>query len=180
MKVLAISGSPRFGGNSDVLCDRFLEGAEEAGHETKKIQLGRKKLSPCLGCEACSKTGKCVQKDDMEEILEELITADVIVLATPVYFYSMDAQMKMFIDRCLPKYQQIRNKKFYFIVTAADTDHQAMAATIEGLRGYIVCLPVAEELGVIYGTGAWKKGDIQSMPVMEEAYQTGLKLRKKG
>lgn len=176
MKVLVISGSPRIGGNSDVLCDQFLLGAKAAGHETEKIQLGKKNLMPCLGCEACAKTGKCIQKDDMEEMLDKLVGADVIVLATPVYFYCMDAQLKMFIDRSLPRYQQIKDKKFYFIVTAADTSHQAMEATLEGMRGYTACLPGAEELGVIYGTGAWKKGEIQNLPVMEEAYAAGKNL----
>lgn len=176
MKVLAVSGSPRIGGNSDLLCDQFLLGAKEAGHETSKLNIGKKDLHPCLGCEACARTGKCVQKDDMKEMLDQILAADVIVLATPVYFYCMDAQMKMFIDRCLPQYQQIKDKKFYFVVTAADTEIKAMESTIEGLRGYTACLPGATELGVIYGTGAWKKGDIKTLPAMEEAYQAGKNL----
>jgi multimeric flavodoxin WrbA len=102
MKVLAISASPRKGGNSDVLCDQFLKGAGEAGHETEKISLSDKRLNPCTGCYGCGKTNACVIQDDMAEILQKLTQADVIVLATPVYFYSMDAQMKMMIDRCLP------------------------------------------------------------------------------
>lgn len=102
MKVLAISASPRKGGNSDVLCDQFLKGAAEAGNEIKKIALGQVNISPCAACYGCSKSHRCVKKDDMSQILQELIDADVIVLATPVYFYSMDAQMKIMIDRCLP------------------------------------------------------------------------------
>ena len=176
MKVLAVSASPRIGGNSDVLCDRFLQGAMEAGHQIEKVNLGKKKFSPCIGCEVCAGTGKCVQKDDMEAMLEQMLEADVIFLATPVYFYCMDAQMKMFIDRSLPKYQKLRNKKFWLAVTAADTDRQAMEPTVEGMRGYLACLPGAEELGVIYGTGAWKKGDIETLPVMEEAYLAGKNL----
>ena len=115
MKVLAISASPRKGGNSDVLCDQFLKGAAEAGNEIKKIALGQVNISPCAACYGCSKSHRCVKKDDMSQILQELIDADVIVLATPVYFYSMDAQMKIMIDRCLPRYQEIRDKDFYYI-----------------------------------------------------------------
>jgi multimeric flavodoxin WrbA len=135
MKILAISASPRKGGNSDVLCDQFLKGAGEAGHETEKISLSDKRLNPCTGCYGCGKTNACVIQDDMAEILQKLIEADVVVLATPVYFYSMDAQMKMMIDRCLPRYKEITNKEFYLIVTAADPQHSAADETIAGLRG---------------------------------------------
>ncbi|HIV02491.1 MAG TPA: flavodoxin family protein [Candidatus Aphodoplasma excrementigallinarum] len=107
MKVLAISASPRTGGNSDVLCDQFLKGAEEAGHESAKIRLGEKHISPCTACYGCIKSHTCVKKDDMASIQQRMIDADVIVLATPVYFYSMAAQMKMMIDRCLARYRQM-------------------------------------------------------------------------
>lgn len=173
MKVLAISASPRGGGNSDVLCDRFLKGASEAGAETEKIRLAEKKLSPCLACYACMREGGvCAQKDGMAEILQKLIDADVIVLAVPVYFYSMAAQMKIMIDRCLPRYREIKNKRFYFIVTAADPQHEAADETVAGLRGFLRCLPGAEESGIIYGTGAWDKGDIYRHPAFEKAYET--------
>lgn len=173
MNVLAISASPRKGGNSDVLCDQFLKGAAERGHVVEKIRLGGKKLAPCLGCYGCAKTGRCVQRDDMEAILEKLIQADAIVLATPVYFYSMDAQMKMFIDRCLPRYQEIRDKVFYLLVTAADPQHDAAAETLAGLRGYLRCLPGVQEKGVVYGTGTWDKGDVYRHPSYEMAYEMG-------
>lgn len=176
MKIIAISGSPRINGNSDVLCDEFLKGAKEAGCEVEKVSLAKTKLSPCLACYACGKTGKCIQKDGMEEILEKLIQSDVILLATPVYFYSMDAQMKMFIDRCLPRYQEIRNKDFYFAITAADPSHEAMEPTIAGFRGYIACLPGAKEKDVFYGTGAWEKGDILGLPIMHKIYEAGKNL----
>lgn len=173
MKILAISASPRKGGNSDVLCDQFLKGASEVGNETEKIQLGNKNITPCVGCYGCRNGHGCVKKDDMKEILQKLIEADVIVLATPVYFYSMDAQMKMMIDRCLPRYQEIKNKDFYYIITAADPEHSAADETIAGLRGYLRCLPGAKEKGIIYGTGTWEKGDVFQHPAMEEAYKTG-------
>lgn len=173
MKVLAISASPRRGGNSDVLCSQFLKGASENGNEVKKISLSGLKISPCVACYGCRKSGKCVKKDDMEQILEEMLRADVIVLATPVYFYSMDAQMKMMIDRSLPRYQEIQNKEFYYIVTAADPERSAADETIAGLRGYLRCLPGAKEKGIVYGTGTWDKGDVYRHPSFEEAYAMG-------
>jgi multimeric flavodoxin WrbA len=173
MKVLAISASPRKDGNSDVLCDQFLKGAAEMGHETEKINLSGKKIASCTACYSCGKTKTCVQKDDMADILQKLIDADVIVLATPVYFYSMCAQMKTMIDRCLPRYQEIQNKQFYFIITAADPQHSAAEETIAGLRGYLRCLPGAQEKGIVYGTGTWDKGDVYRHPSLERAYEMG-------
>lgn len=173
MKVIAISGSPRIGGNSDLLCDEFLRGAKEKGNEIEKINLGNCNIRPCIACYKCKDTGICIFEDEMKEILEKTIEADVILLATPVYFYSMDAQMKIFIDRCLARYQEIKNKKFYFAITAADPDHNAMEATIGGLKGYTDCLPNAQVVDILYGTGAWDKGDILNLPVLKQAYEIG-------
>lgn len=177
MKILAISGSPRIGGNSDVLCDQFLKGAESAGHTTGKINLAKARISPCMACYACGKNHICIQKDDMAKIQEKIIDADVIVLATPVYFYSMDAQMKMMIDRCLPRYQEMTGKQFYLIITAADPAHEAMEGTLSGLRGYLACLPGAVEKGIIYGTGTWDKGDVYRHPAFEMAYEMGREVK---
>ncbi len=91
-KVLLISSSPRKNGNSDLLCDQFRKGAIDAGHRAEKIFLAEKKIHYCTGCGACANaTRPCVQKDDVAEILEKMVEADVIVLATPVYFYTMCA-----------------------------------------------------------------------------------------
>jgi multimeric flavodoxin WrbA len=176
MNILAISASPRKGGNSDVLCDRFLEGAKESGHQTEKINLADKNISPCVACCSCCKTKVCVQKDDMAEILQKLIDADVIVLSTPVYFYSMNAQMKTMIDRCFSGYREIKNKDFYFIVTAADPEHSSADETIAGLRGYLRCLLNSKEKEIIYGTGTWDKGDVFRHPAYEKAYEIGKKV----
>lgn len=172
-KVLIISASPRVGGNSDILCDQFSKGAEDSGHMTEKILLTEKKINYCIGCDACAEKGACVWKDDMTEILEKLVVADVIVLATPVYFYCMNAQMKTFIDRCVPRYTEVKNKELYFIATAAEGDKSALEGTLHGLRGYLQCLPGAKEKGVVYGIGAWAKGDIIGTPAMNDAYEMG-------
>lgn len=173
-KVLVLSASPRKGGNSDLLCDRFIQGAQEAGNQAEKIFLRDRKISPCLGCGTCADNGGvCVQKDDMAEILARMIAADVIVMATPVYFYTMNAQMKMLIDRTVPRYTQIENKEFYFIATAADGEQRSLERTIDGFRGFTDCLGGALEKGVIYGNGVWKKGEIKGSPAMQQAYEMG-------
>jgi multimeric flavodoxin WrbA len=175
-KVLVFSSSPRKGGNSDVLCDEFVKGAREAGHEAEKIFLKDRKINYCTGCGACFGGKPCSQKDDMAGILEEMIAADAIAMASPVYFYTMDAQMKTLIDRCCARYTEITDKDFYFIVTAADSSKPAMERTIEGFRGFTYCLDGAKEKGIVYGTGAWKVGEIQGKPSMKQAFEMGKKV----
>lgn len=172
--VLVLSASPRKGGNSDTLCDEFIRGAQESGNTAEKVFLGSQKINYCSGCGVCNNTHNCVQKDDMADILNKMVAADVIVLATPVYFYSMDGQMKTMIDRTVPRYTEIANKDFYFIVTAADNSKAMMQRTIEGFRGFTEdCLPNAHEMGIIYGTSAWQIGEIQGTPAMAQAYEMG-------
>ena len=176
-QVLILSGSPRRKGNSDTLCDEFMRGALDGGTVAEKVFLKDCKINYCSGCGVCNSTHKCVQHDDMADILEKMVNADVIVMATPVYFYTMDGQMKTLIDRTVPRYEEIRNKDFYFIVAAADTQVSMMERTIEGFRGFTQdCLPGAHEKGIIYGTGAWQAGDIGSSPAMKQAYDMGKQI----
>ncbi len=173
-KVLVLSASPRRGGNSDLLCDQFMLGSQSAGHTADKIFLKDKKINYCTGCGTCYNRGRgCSQKDDMAEVLEKMIAADVIVMATPVYFYTMNGQMKTLIDRTCSRYTEINDKDFYLIVTAAGSSKQAMERTLEEFRGFTSCLNGATEKGVVYGTGAWNVGDIKGKPAMKEAYEFG-------
>ena len=171
-KVLILSASPRKGGNSDLLCDQFSKGAEEAGHQVEKIRVQEKKIAPCLACYGCRDTGVCVQKDDMADILDKLVKADVLVLATPVYFYSMDGQLKTLIDRTLPRYTEIRDKEVYFIATAA-ADKGAMERTVDAMQGFTDCLPGTQMKGVVYGSGVYQKGEVRDTTAFREAYQLG-------
>lgn len=172
--ILIISASPRKGGNSDTLCDEFMRGAAESGNRVEKIRVSEKNIGYCKGCGVCNTTHKCVQSDDMAEILDKMVNADVIVFATPVYFYTMDAQLKTLIDRTVPRYTEISDKEFYFIATAADTDASMLEKTIDGIRGFTEdCLPGAVEKGIIYATGVWHKGEINATKFMKEAYEMG-------
>jgi multimeric flavodoxin WrbA len=172
--VLIISSSPRKGGNSDVLCDRFSEGAKESGNHVEKVFLASKNIGYCRGCGACYDSHKCVQKDDMAKLLDKMVSADVIVLATPVYFYSVCGQMKTFIDRTVPRYTEISNKEFYYIMTAADTDKASLERVVETFRGFTKdCLENPKESGIIYGTSAWKVGEIMDTYAYNQAYDMG-------
>lgn len=176
MKVLIISSSPRKDGNSDVLCNQFAKGAAEAEHEVEKVNLREKTLSPCRACYGCMENHVCAIQDDMAEIFPKLVGADVIVLASPVYFYSLCSQMKILIDRCLVDHKSISGKQFYFIITAADPQHEAGNETLAAFRGFLRCLPDAKEAGVIYGTGTWDKGDVYQHPSYMQAYEMGRQI----
>ncbi|WP_095170717.1 MULTISPECIES: flavodoxin family protein [Blautia] len=172
--ILILSGSPRKGGNSDLLCDEFLRGAQESGNKVEKIFLRNKKIGYCNACYYCKKSGgKCTIQDDMSEILDKMQAADVIVLANPVYFYSIDAQMKAVIDRSVARWTNILDKEFYYIMTAAEDGETVMDCTLECFRGFAACLKGSKEMGVIYGKGVYEPGTIKATPVMSEAYEMG-------
>lgn len=173
-KVLILSGSPRKGGNSDLLCDEFLKGAQDAGNEVEKIRVSSKKIASCSACYYCRDNGgACVHRDDMAGILQKMIDADVLVLASPVYFYSIDAQLKAVIDRTLARWTEVKNKDFYYIVTMADEAKSSADTTLACMRGYADCVSGAKEKGVIIGNGVYEPGNIKHTQAMEQAYQMG-------
>lgn len=172
-KILVLSGSPRKGGNSDLLCDEFVKGAQEAGHDVEKIRVAEKNIGFCRACYACREGGVCVIKDDMAAVLEKMIEADVLVLASPVYFYSIDAQLKALIDRTLARWTEVKNKEFYYIVTAAEGEDAAAETTMACFRGYADCVEGAQEKGVICGLGVYEKGEVKDTPAMNLAYEMG-------
>lgn len=172
--ILIIVSSPREGGNSDLLCKQFQKGAEETGNKVETVYLRDKNINFCMGCGVCRTTHRCVQNDDMAEILDKVVRADVIVLSTPVYFYLMNGQMKTFIDRCLPRYKEISDKEFYFVCTAADGDKSFIEKTVDSLREFTdECLDNSIERGVIYGSGTAVKGAVEDTPAYKKAYEIG-------
>ncbi len=173
-KVLILSGSPRKNGNSALLCQEFAKGASEAGNDVELIYLRDKKIGYCQACYYCKNhDGVCAIKDDMAEILDKMNAADIIAMASPVYFYSIDAQMKALIDRTVAQWLKIRDKKFYYIMSSAEDTATVMNCTLECLRGLAACLIGSVEGGVICGKGVYEPGAIKDKPVMQEAYEMG-------
>ena len=175
-KVLILSGSPRKNGNSDLLCEEFMRGAAESGHRVEKIRVAEKNIGFCRACYACKETGVCVIRDDMAEVLQKMIDADVLVLASPVYFYSIDAQLKVVIDRSVARWLEVKDKEFYYIMTAADEERSSLETTLACFRGYADCVEGAKEMGVIYGMGVYEKGEIKGTKAMLEAYEMGKRV----
>ncbi len=172
--VVIISSSPRINGNSDVLCQQFRKGAESSGNKVTYINLANYNLGYCIGCYACSQTGKCYQNDGMNEITESLLLADVIVFGTPVYFYSMSGQLKVFIDRLLPVYTKIK-ADIYMLITAADNEVANLEATAEAIRGLTRdCFENCQEKGIILAHSLTDRGEVLShREYLSEALEMG-------
>jgi multimeric flavodoxin WrbA len=126
-----------------------------------------------FACYACRDTGICAIKDDMAEVLQKIIDADVLVFASPVYFYSVDAQLKALIDRIVARWLEVKDKEFYYIVTATDEEKVSADTTIACFRGYADCVKGAKEMGIIYGMGVYEKGKVKDTNAMIVAYEMG-------
>ena len=172
-KVLIISSSPRKNGNSQALCEQFAKGAKEAGNQVQLIRLMEKKIGFCYACDGCMRnSGICVQKDDMAEIIQLFQEADVIVFATPVYFYGISAQMKTFIDRMYPIWQNLGEKEVYYIISAG-LGRDIIERSLGDLDGFVEHLNKYEIKGRIYATDVMDAGLVKSSALMEEAFCTG-------
>ena len=171
-KVLVIASSPRRNGNSEMLADKFIAGAIDAGHSVEKVTLAGKKIGFCTACYACH-AGACPQNDDAAAIIQKMLDSEVIVLATPVYFYTMCAQLKALIDRSVMVYPKITDKDFYYLMTMAETDEKMFTGTVEALRGFAACCPESREKGIVAVPGVYEIGAIKDNPALAEAYDMG-------
>ncbi len=176
--VLIISTSLRKNGNSETLAAEFARGATAAGHKTIQIDLVGKNIGFCKGCLACQKTQKCVINDDAVLIAEQIKNADVLVFATPIYYYEMCGQMKTLLDRCNPIFSSNYTfRDVYLVTSAADGAESAMDGAIKGMQGWIDCFGKAKLSGVIYGTGITNIGDVEShTELLKEAYDMGYNI----
>ena len=176
--VLIISTSLRGGSNSELLAKECAKGAEEAGNHVELLSLKGKKIQYCIGCLACNKTGKCVQKDDAPEIMETLRQADLLVFATPIYYYEMCGQMKTLLDRMNPLYSSdYAFREVYMIATAADGGDSTFEKAYNGLQGWVDCFPKAKLCGLVAGEEIGDPKDAVNHPnVMEKAYELGKEI----
>jgi multimeric flavodoxin WrbA len=156
------------------LADQFAKGVAEAGNDVEKISLADKNIGFCKGCLACQKTKRCVIRDDADAIEQKMEQADVLVFATPIYYYEMCGQMKTMLDRGNPLY--VADYKFtdvYFIATAAEEGDHVWSRAVSGLEGWIECFERAHLSGVVFGGGVGDVGEIKNSTAMKKAYETG-------
>lgn len=163
-KVLIVCTSPRMGGNSEMLADEFARGAQEAGHEVKKVCLYDRTVGFCRGCLVCQRSMKCVLNDDANTIIEQMGRSEVLVFATPVYFYGMSGQMKTLLDRSNPLFPaEYAFRDIYLLAAAADSDEKrAVEGAVTGIKGWIECFGRARLAGSLCGTGADEAGTIRN------------------
>ena len=173
-KILVISTSLRANSNSDMLAEAFMGGAREAGHEAEKVSLKDKTIGFCKGCLTCQKTGSCVIRDDAGEIVEKMLHADVLVFATPIYYYEMSGQMKTMLDRANPLYTaNYAYRDVYLLATAADEDEHAIDGARKGLEGFIACFERARFAGCVFAGSVDAPGTVKEHSALEKAREMG-------
>ena len=174
-KVLIISTSLRNNANSEILARETERGAKDAGHEVEFVTLKDKVINFCKGCMACQKLGKCVINDDANEITLKMKEADVIVWATPVYYYEMSGQMKTLIDRANSLYATGKNfSETYVITTSADSSKGVVQTVLNGVKGWVACFGGLELKGYLEAGGLDNPNDVQNRKdLLEQAYELG-------
>lgn len=174
-KVIVISTSLRVGSNSDMLADKFTEGALHAGHDVEKISLAGKNISFCRGCLACQKLGRCVIDDDANGIMQKVLNADVVVWATPIYYYEMSGQMKVMIDRMNAMYPlDYKFRDVYLLTTAAENEPEVPKRAESGLTGWTDCYPKCRLAGTLFCGGVDAPHAIEGNEKLQTAYEMGL------
>lgn len=160
VKVLGIYGSPRKGGNTDLILDQILEGSRAAGGEVNSIYVRRLKIDGCLECGSCEDTGECVIKDDMQSVYPLFQEADIIFLASPNFFYNVTAQVKLLIDRS----QAMWSKRLLEKTTE-------QRRTYDGGKGYLICIGATKGKNLFVGVELTAK---YFFDALDMSYEGGL------
>jgi multimeric flavodoxin WrbA len=186
MKVLGIMGSPRKKSNTDILLDKTLEGAKEAGAEVEKVLVSKIKISPCLEIYACLKDGDCAIKDDMQLLYKKLLEADHIVFASPMFFYGVTSQAKAIIDRCQALWvrrhvlgmgkEDNRARRGVFISVGATKGEKLFDGAVLTVKYFFDAIGVKYS-GDLLVRGIDKKGEIEEHnAALEDAFCLGQEL----
>ena len=186
MKVLGIMGSPRKQSNTEILLDRALEGAREAGGEVEKVLVSKLKISPCLEIYACRKDGNCAIKDDMQLLYRKLLEADHIIFASPMFFYGVTSQAKAVIDRCQALWvrkhalgmgkEDKRERRGLFISVGATRGTKLFDGAVLTVKYFFDAIGVEYSADLLV-RGIDNKGQINEHPTaLEDAFRLGQKL----
>ena len=178
-KILVLTGSPRNGGNSDLLADAFIKGASDAGHEVVKVKTDQKSIKGCKACNACySKGAACVFNDDFNEVAPLLESSDVIVMATPVYWYTFPTQLKAVIDKIYAPFggkRPIKGKECIFMACAEEND-EVVFEGIEKSWDMIIGLLEWKDRGRLFVPGVNNVGDIKNTDALGRAEKLGASI----
>lgn len=177
MKIVVLTGSPRRNGNSVYLADQFIKGAQEKGHEIYRFDCAFKQVEPCRACNRCGMDGPCIFDDDFSELRPHLIEADMVVFATPMYYFGISAQMKRVIDRFYAINGKIKGyyKKAAYLMTYANTaksDAEPMLQHYRTMMDYLGW----ESVGEVVASGVWTAGSVRNTDYGDKAYRLGKSL----
>lgn len=176
MEILILAGSPRRNSNSNQLVKQFVQGAQERGHKVFLFDAAHANVHPCIACNKCGMDGPCIFKDDFEIVREHLIPADMVVFATPMYYFGISAQLKTVIDRFYAINGKIHGrKKSALLMTYADTatrKAEPIGTYFDVLWKYLGW----QESGRIIAPGVWIEGDISHTSYLGQALELGRSL----
>ncbi len=188
IKVLGIFGSPRKGGNTDLLLEEALKGAEQEGARVERLHLIDYQIIPCRECHGCDKTGECVIRDDMQEIYSKLLDADVVILASPIFFYGITAWAKALVDRSqavwVRKYslkdpsmsKEGKKRKGFFISVGATKGQKLFEGSILTVKYFFDAINAAYSGDLLF-RGLDAKGEVLKQPeALQKAFEAGRKL----
>ena len=177
MKILVLEGSPNKKGSTHLLADCFRQGAQEAGHTVQMLDIAHAKIHPCTGCIHCGYQGPCVQKDDMETIRGEILGADMLVFATPLYYYGMSAQLKTLVDRFCAFNSSLQSKrmKSALLTVAWNSDDWTFDALVSHYKTLVRYLHF-QDMGMVLGYGCGTPSMTSHSFFPQEAYQLGKRL----
>lgn len=177
MRILVLQASPNAKGSTAILADEFCRGAREAGHSVERVDVCRLHIAPCTGCVACGYEGPCVQHDDMDALRDKILAADMLVLATPLYYYGMTAQLKTVIDRFCSANPRITGRRLRSALltvawNADDWTFEALVAHYHTLVRYLHW----QDCGMVLGYGCGTTGMTKASGYPHEVYQLGRSL----
>ncbi len=177
MKIVILQGSPNRKGSTNILVEEFTRGAKEAGHQITRFDLSIMNINPCIGCVSCGYEGPCVQKDDTQKIREALLSSDMVVFATPLYYYGMSAQLKTTIDRFCAYNSSLtsRHLKSALLTVAWNADDWTFEALSTHYHTLVRYLDLQDQ-GMILGYGCGSTGMTKRTQYPKAAYELGRNL----
>ena len=172
--ILILTSSPRKKGNSNTLAEKFARGARDGGNTVETVSVAQMHMEFCRGCMVCNQTNRCVISDDVAEVLAKMAKADVLVFATPVYYYSVSGQLKTFFDRTSPLFTAKYNfRDVYLLASAAENEPETVEGTVKAMQGWLDCYPGTRLAGTVFAGGVDNVGDIAGHKALQEAYHAG-------
>ena len=176
MKIVVVTGSPHKEGTSALLADRFIEGAQSVGHTVYRFNAAFEDIHPCLGCDRCGMDGDCIQNDAIQQkLMPQLLQADLIVLATPLYYYGMSTQIKTVIDRFYARIEKLQNKKSILMATAWNSADWTMSSLVKHYESLVQYMKW-QDIGKVLAIGCGYRSAIERSDFPNQAYQMGVNI----